>query len=145
MLKHEKRLVNSTRFLCDFFTVFPLRQLSVPGCFAFALIFTLCTSLSPSHSVSHVLHCVRHHSWPLYMCVSAFMCESRERAEASAPEELAFVCEKWRVPRGWWQLKFSVQWSAPVLLAGCVKHIKGSLRGWLMTRFPSITCATSQP
>lgn len=41
-----------------------------------------------------------------------------------------------RVPRGWRQLKFSVQRPAPVLLAACVEHIKGSPRGWLMTRFP---------
>lgn len=50
----------------------------------------------------------------------------------------ALVCEKQHVPCGWRLLKFSVQWSAPVLLAGCVKHIKGSQQGWLMTRFPPL-------
>lgn len=48
----------------------------------------------------------------------------------------ALVCERQHVPGGWRLLKFIVQWSALVLLAGCVKHIKGSLQSWLMTRFP---------
>lgn len=40
--------------------------------FALALIFTVCTSLSSSQTVTHVLHCVFRHPWPrtVHVCFS---------------------------------------------------------------------------
>lgn len=48
-------------------------------------------------------------------------------------------------PMGGGQLKFSVQWSAPMLLAGCVKHIKRLPARLANDQVSSITCATNQP
>lgn len=81
--------------------------------------FLFFTAFSSSHNVPPVLHCIFH----------------RPRLHVSAPEYICLWEEAW-FPCGWWQLKFSIQWSAPVLLAArCVKHINGSLWGGLMTRF----------
>lgn len=103
------------------------------GCSSYRILspsFSPCACLN----VTHELHCIYHHSWlwrVLYMCVSAFMCESNvnvlRRAHRVSP-----------VAPGWRLSKFSVQRSAPVLLAGCVKHMKGPRKVWLMTRFPPL-------
>lgn len=54
------------------------------------------------------------------------------------------VCEYRLVPCGWRLLKFSVQCSAPVLLAAYVKHIKGSPTWLANDQVSFITFSTSQ-
>lgn len=106
----------------SFLSFFPL--LSFPPLFLFIFISAL--------TISHMC-CIAISILPGYMCASAFMCEC---AEASAA-----VCTCLQeAARPLWValLKFSVQWSAPVLLAGCVKHIRGFPPSWLMTRFPPL-------
>lgn len=85
---------------------------------SFSPSFSLCVSLCYLTILHISSGCVK------YMRVSAFMCESFVNVMRRAYQS-ALVYEQWHVLCGWRQLKVSVQWSTPVLLAWCVKHIKG--------------------